>query len=168
MSWLSRLANAFRSRRMDRELDEELRFHMESRKEEMVRQGVSAQEAERTVRRRMGNSLATRERSRDIRLMPWMESLWRDLRFGMRVLAKDRVVTAAAVVSLALAIGACTAAFALIDAMILRPLPVPQPGRLFFLTSGTEEEAGSNKCGNFAGRPFDRHGRAAGLKSRAG
>jgi len=143
MSWLSRLANAFRSGRMDRELDEELRFHMESRKEEMVRQGVSAQEAERTVRRRMGNSLATRERSRDIRLMPWMESLWRDLRFGVRVLAKDRVVTAAAVVSLALAIGACTAAFALIDAMILRPLPVPQPGRLFFLTSGTEEEAGS-------------------------
>jgi putative ABC transport system permease protein len=101
---------------------------------------MSAEYAGRAVRRRMGNSLATRERSRDIRLMPWIESLWRDVRFGVRVLAKDRVVTVAAVTSLALAIGACTAAFALIDAMILRPLPVYQPDRLFYLSSGPEGE----------------------------
>ena len=134
MSWLSRVTNAFRGGRLDRELDEELRFHLEARVDELIRSGMSAGEARRLARGRLGNSLALRERSRDIRLAPWLESLWRDLRFGLRVLWKDRVVTLAAVLSLSLAIGACTAAFALIDAMILRPLPVSQPDRLVYLT----------------------------------
>ena len=134
MSWLSRLANAFRGGCVDRELDDELRFHLEARTEELMRSGVSAGEARRQARERLGNDLALRERSRDIRLAPWLESLWRDLRYGLRVLWKDRVVTLAAVLSLGLALGACTAAFALIDAMILRPLPVSQPERLVYLS----------------------------------
>src|SRR5579872_456518 len=134
MSWLSRVANAFRGGRVDRELDEELRFHLEARADELKSGGMDAGEALRQVRRQMGNDLALREESRDIRLAARVESVWRDARFGLRVLWKDRVVTVAAVLSLALAIGACTAAFALIDALILRPLPVYQPERLVYLT----------------------------------
>jgi hypothetical protein len=64
----------------------------------------------------------------------WMESLLQDARFGFRILAKERAVTVAAVLSLSLAIGACTAAFSLIDALMLRPLPVPEPHRLVGFT----------------------------------
>jgi predicted permease len=134
MSWFSRVTNAFRGERVDRELDDELRFHFEARVEELVRDGMSLREAEREARHRMGNALAFREQGRDVRLAPRIEALWRDARFGLRMLAKDRAVTTAAVVSLALAIGACTAAFALIDAAILRPLPVREPQRLVHIT----------------------------------
>jgi putative ABC transport system permease protein len=130
MSFVSRVVNAFRGGRVDRELAEELRFHYEARVEDLVRGGMSLREAEREARQRLGNSLAFREQGRDVRLAPWLETLWRDARFGVRMLAKDRTVTAAAAVSLALAIGACTAAFALIDAAILRPLPVREPEQL--------------------------------------
>jgi len=67
-------------------------------------------------------------------MLPWLESLYQDARFGMRVLRRDLAVTAAAVLSLALAIGACTAAFSLIDALVLRPLPVRDPGQLITFT----------------------------------
>ena len=130
MSWVSRAVNAFRGGRLDRELEEELRFHYEARVEELVRGGMSLREAERQARQRMGNGLVFREQGRDVRLAPRLEAVWKDARFGIRMLAKDRAVTTAAVVSLALAIGACTAAFALIDAAILRKLPVRDPDRL--------------------------------------
>jgi hypothetical protein len=67
-----------------------------------------------------------------VKLFPWLESLWRDLRLGTRLLRKDAVVSSAAVVSLGLAIGACTAAFSLVDALILRELPVRDPGSLVY------------------------------------
>ena len=134
MSWLSQIANAFLGERIDRELDDELRFHLEARAEELMRSGMPAPEAAREARRRLGNTLAFREQGRDVRLAPRLEALWRDARFGIRMLAKDRAVTTAAVASLALAIGACTAAFALIDAAILRPLPVREPNQLVHIT----------------------------------
>jgi predicted permease len=134
MSWISRAANAFRGSRLDRELDDELRFHYESRVEELIREGRTLREAEREARRRLGNSLAYREAGRDIRLSPRLEALWKDARFGVRMLLKDSVVSAAALISLAVAIGACVAAFALIDAAILRPLPVRDPQSLVYLT----------------------------------
>ena len=67
-------------------------------------------------------------------VLRWLESLVQDLRFGARMLWKDRAAMAAAVISLALALGACSTAFSLIDALILRPLPVAHPDQLFFLT----------------------------------
>jgi len=134
MSWVSRVVNALRGEHVDRELDDEIRFHVEARADDLVCEGMSAQQAEVMAKRRLGNSLALRERSRDVKLLPWLESLCQDARFGLRVLRKDLPVSLAAVISLALAIGACTAAFALIDALILRPLPVYQPERLVYLT----------------------------------
>ena len=86
------------------------------------------------ARRQFGNRLRLREQSRDVKLLPWLDSLVRDVRLGARMLRKNRLVTAAAIVSLSLALGACVAAFSLVDALILRPLPVHQPERLIYLT----------------------------------
>jgi predicted permease len=133
MSWLSRIVNVFRSAEVNEELDEELRFHVEARAEDLIAAGVPRDDALREASRRLGNTGVLRERSRDVRLLAWMDALVRDLSFGARMLRRDAVVSAAAIASLALAIGACTAAFALVDALILRPLPVREPSRLVSL-----------------------------------
>ena len=132
MSLFSRVVNVFRSGRLDRDLDDELQFHIEARVNELVAEGMSRADAERQARRRFGNQLALRESSRDVKLFAWLESVLQDVRFGLRILRKNAVVSAAAVLSLGLAIGACTGAFSLIDALILRPLSVRDPGKLFF------------------------------------
>ena len=95
---------------------------------------MSRDEAQRQASRRLGNALRLRDASRDARVLVWLDSLVRDGHLGLRLLRKHAVVTAAVVLSLALALGACLAAFSLIDALILRPLPVHDPGRLIYLT----------------------------------
>jgi putative ABC transport system permease protein len=134
MSWLSRIANAFRSSGVDRALDEEMTFHIESRIADLVASGMTRDRAEAMARRQFGNRLRLREESRDVKLLPWLDSLVRDVRLGARMLRKSRLVTAAAIVSLSLALGACMAAFSLVDALILRSLPVHRPERLVYLT----------------------------------
>jgi len=134
MSWFSRLANVFRSDRLNRDLDDELRFHLDARAAEFTRRGMTPAEAASEARRRLGNEWLARETSRDVKLLPWLDSLLRDARYGSRMLRKSPIVTATAVLSLALAIGACTAAYSLIDALILRPLPVRDPEGLVYLT----------------------------------
>ena len=114
MSLWSRIANVFRGDRLSREIDEELQSHIE----EAIEQGRDPAEA----RRAFGSALRQREESRDIRLVAWLDSLRADAVFGWRQLMKKKVTSAAAILSLALAIGACTSAFRLIDALLLRPL----------------------------------------------
>ncbi|HEV8038306.1 MAG TPA: ABC transporter permease [Bryobacteraceae bacterium] len=137
MSWLSRLTNVFQSSRLDRDLEAELEFHIEARTDELIAKGLPPEDAAREARRHFGNRLLLRETSREVKLISWLESVFQDVRFGLRMLLKNRAVTAAAVLSLSLAIGACTGAFSLIDALILRPLPVPDPGRLVFCSYPT-------------------------------
>jgi len=134
MSFWSRLTNMIRPGRVDRDLDAELRFHLESRIDALVSAGVPRDQAERQAALRFGNPLRWREQSRDLKLVPWLDSLVRDLRFGVRALRRNAIVTAAAVSSLSLAIGACVAAFSIVDALILRQLPVRQPDRLVYVT----------------------------------
>jgi putative ABC transport system permease protein len=86
------------------------------------------------VRRRFGHIGTRFEASRDIRLIPWLDSLRGDVVFAWRQLKKNKVTTIAAILSIGLAIGACTAAFRLVDALLFRPLPVDHPERLFVLT----------------------------------
>jgi putative ABC transport system permease protein len=125
MSLWSRIANVFRGDRLSREIDEELRYHIE----EAIEQGRDPSEA----RRAFGSALRLRESSRDIRIAAWLDSLRADSVFGWRQLMKRKVTSAAAILSLALAIGACTSAFRLIDALLLRPLPIAAPERLYAL-----------------------------------
>ena len=133
MSWFSRLANVFRSDRLNPDLENEIRFHLDSRATEFRRRGMTSAEA-RAARRRLENESLARETSCDVKLLPWLDSIVRDTRYGSRMLCKSPIVTAAAILSLALAIGACTAAYSLIDALILRPLPVRDPEGLVYLT----------------------------------
>jgi putative ABC transport system permease protein len=126
MSLWSRIANVFRRDRLNREIEEELQSHIE----EAIAEGRDPGEA----RRAFGSVLSHREKSRDIRLIPWLESLCADAVFGWRQLLKRKVTSAAAVLSLALAIGSCDAAFRLMDAMLWRPLPIAAPERLYVLS----------------------------------
>jgi predicted permease len=117
------MVNVFRGDRLTREIDEELQAHIA----EAIEQGRDAVEA----RRAFGNVLRQREASRDIKLAAWLDSLCADAVFGWRQLMKKKVTSLAAILSLALATGACTSAFRLIDALLLRPLPVAHAERLY-------------------------------------
>jgi putative ABC transport system permease protein len=123
VSLWSRIVNAFRPQRVSREIDEELQSHID----EALEHGREPAE----VRRAFGPVLQRREESRDIRIASWLHSLRADTVFGWRQMMKTTVASTAAVVSLALAIGACTSAFRLIDALLLRPLPIASPERLY-------------------------------------
>ena len=112
---------------MSREIDEEFEAHIA----EAIAHGRDPAEA----RRAFGPVLRRREESRDFRLIPWLDSVRGDAVFAWRQIHKNRVASAAAVLSLGLGIGACTSAFRLIDALFLRPLPVDRPERLFALSS---------------------------------
>ncbi len=142
MSWLSRLVNVFRSDRVGDALDDEVSFHIEATTDALIDQGLSPEDAAAQARRRFGNAGALRERSRDLKLLPWLDGLVRDVRIGSRALRRDALVSLAAIVSMALAIGACTAAFGLIDALVLRRLPVADPERLVYLAYANPEVAG--------------------------
>lgn len=125
MTWIARFFNLFRQKRLNEELDEELASHLE----EAVERGRSIEEA----RRVFGTPSQHRERSRDVRLLPWLDAVAADVRFGWRHLNAHRAVTVAAVLSLALGIGAATVAFRLVDAVLLRPLPIDRPEGVFYL-----------------------------------
>jgi len=123
MSLWTRIANVFRADRLSSEIDEELESHLA----EAIEQGRDPAEA----RRAFGATLRTREECRDFRMLGWLDSLRKDSIFGWRQLKKRKVTSAVAVLSLGLAIGACTSAFRLIDALLLRPLPVASPEQLY-------------------------------------
>jgi putative ABC transport system permease protein len=125
MSLWSRIANVFRGERLNREIDEEFQSHIE----EAIEHGCDPAEA----RRAFGPALRLREECRDASLMVWLDSLRADAIFGWRQIRKSKVSSAAAILSLALAIGACASAFRLIDALFLRPLPISAPQRLYAL-----------------------------------
>jgi len=126
MSLWSRLSNAVRGERLNRDIDEELQAHVE----EAIASGRDPVE----VRRAFGSALRAREASHRIRAAGWIESLVSDAKFGWRQLWRNKVASLAAVVSLALGIGSCVAAFRLIDALLWRPLPIANSNNLYVLT----------------------------------
>ncbi len=136
MFWVSRLARVFFAARLDRELDEEQRFHLEARADQLVRQGVTPEDAAAEAARRFGNPLLLREQSRDVKLLPWLESVVQDVRYTVRSLQRSRGFTVVSTLTLALGIGATTAIFGVMDAILLRPLPVEDPAALVLLRPG--------------------------------
>jgi predicted permease len=126
MSLLSRIANVFSADRLNRDIDEELQSHME----EAIASGRDPHEA----RRAFGSALRAREASHRIRVAEWLEFLLADMKFGWRQLCRNKVASAAAVLSLALGIGSCVAAFRLIDALLWRPLPIANSSKLYVLS----------------------------------
>jgi putative ABC transport system permease protein len=127
---LQRLLALLRRRRLDADLGEELAFHLDMRAEEIEGAGVERAEAERAARRQFGNVTTIREQMRDLWGFPSAEALWRDIRYGARVLARAPTFTIVAVLTIALGVGANSAVFSVADAVLLRPLPFTHADRL--------------------------------------
>src|SRR5262245_50312640 len=126
-----------RRRRIDLELDEEMRYHVDADIERLVAAGMSADEARRTAMRRFGNVTSHTEAARAAWRWEWIEQVGQDLRYAARILSRSRMFTTIAVLSLAIAIGACASVFGIVDAFYLRRLPVREPNRLVFLREGS-------------------------------
>ena len=131
--WASRLWGAMRPDRMDRELEEELRQHLEFAAEDARRRGSVSDRDVRAVRLRAGGVTQAMEAVRAQRGLPSLESVLRDVQFGVRQLRRNPSFTAAAAVTLALGIGANTAMFSVLNAVLFRPLPFESPERLAML-----------------------------------
>jgi predicted permease len=125
-----RLLFYLRRSRFDRELEEEMRFHLEMKAEENRAAGTSPEEARYAAQRQLGNQTVLREVSRDMWAVRSIETLFQDLRYGARTLLKNSGFTLIVVLTLGLGIGANTAIFSLVDAVLLRPLPFHDPDRL--------------------------------------
>src|SRR5262245_26707833 len=119
--------------RFDRELEEEMRFHLEMNAEENLAAGASPEEARYAAQRQFGNQTLLQEVSRDMWSFRFLETIARDLRHALRMMSKNPGFTAVAALTLALGIGANTAMFSAVDAVLIRPLPYGDAGRLVMI-----------------------------------
>jgi macrolide transport system ATP-binding/permease protein len=135
MDWIPQI---FRRRKFYEDLSEEIRLHIEERTEQLMCDGMRAEEATRTARRAFGNRTLLEERSREVWQWPTLESIGADLRFALRQLRRSPGFAVIAVSTLALAIGANAVVFAVLNGLFLRPLNVPQGQSLYALQRGND------------------------------
>ncbi|MGO4518240.1 ADOP family duplicated permease [Terriglobus sp. 2YAB30_2] len=137
MSLLLRIANLFSRSKVDREIDAELRFHIDMRIEENVAHGMSAEEARRDALLRFGNLSSTKENVTGADAALTLYSVWSDIRYAGRQLRKNPGFSSTAILVLALGMCASVAIFAFVDAVLIRPLPYQSPSRLVALFEST-------------------------------
>ncbi|HMG85005.1 MAG TPA: ABC transporter permease [Terracidiphilus sp.] len=137
MDWIP---NIFRRRKIYDDLSEEMQLHLEERAEQLMAEGLSREEAERAARRAFGNKTLLEERSHLVWQWPTLESIWTDVRIAVRNLRRSPGFTIAAVLTLALAIGANAVVFGVLNALILRPLNVPDAQSLYTIERGNNKD----------------------------
>jgi putative ABC transport system permease protein len=132
MSWKFKFRSLF-SKRLEDDLEDELQYHLEMRAGELRDAGLAPRDAEAEARRRFGNVTLTREQTRESHVFRWLETLWQDAAYALRILSREKAFTLTALLTLALGIGANGAIFSLIEAAILRPLVFPNADQLVVL-----------------------------------
>jgi predicted permease len=131
-----RLRAIFCRDRLDADLEEEVRCHLDHETEKYLRSGVTEEEAKRRAWLALGGIQQVTEECRDARGISALTAMWQDIQYGWRVLRKSPLFTSVAIGSLALGIGANTVAFSVVNALILRPLPFPNPEQIVFIQPG--------------------------------
>jgi hypothetical protein len=134
-AWLLRLKGVFFKGARERDFADELESHLQMHIDDNIRSGMSAQEAKRVAVLKLGGVDQAKEAYRDRVTVPFIESVLQDLHFALRLLRRNSVVTVAAVLMLATAIGANTAIFSIVNAVLLRPLPYPNSDRVVNITT---------------------------------
>jgi predicted permease len=133
MAWFERLTNVFRRESVRNEIEEELRYHIEARTARNIAAGMNPQEARADALRRFGGSSLALDKAHDADTFTWLETILQDVRYGFRSMRSSPFVTVVVVCSLALAIGASTAIFSVVDAVLLRALPYEDSDRIALL-----------------------------------
>ena len=147
MSWYQRWRNVFRQEPLDREIENELRYHLAETADRLTDSGMPRDQAVHEARRRLGNYSAQKERTRDMNVAAWLDQARADVLYGVRQLRLNPGFTAIAVLSLALGIGANTAIFQLVNAIRLKLLPVRDPQQLVSI----DFEKGATRAGSWWG-----------------
>ena len=150
-----RLRFLLRQDRFTAELEEEMRLHTELRAERLQEQGASGSAARSAARRRFGNTTQIKEVSRDMWTTQWLEDFLKDIRFAVRQMRRTPGFTVVAVLTLALGIGANTAIFTLMNAVLLKSLPVRDPARLSLLGNIRTWGVVSGQTGSFSVFSYD-------------
>src|ERR1700724_264625 len=145
-----RLKSILRGRWVERELDEELQFHLEHKIEEGIANGLSPKEARYAAMRAMDGLEQRKEEMRDMRRIHWLTDFFDDARFAVRSLRRTPELTAFVVITLAWGIGMTSGTFSMVDALIFRPYPVPHPSGVVTLVSTTHD----NNFQNFSYREY--------------